>query len=261
MYLKGLYLVLSHQKRITQSRLGRILVERQYVSGSQLEKALKYQQEFDVRLGIAFIELGFLSQNQLNRALKRQNLLRTIAACLALVFTPFNVVLAEDKSNSTKAISSQENIRVSHSQKVYTDNLYFVTNDYIDDHSKDFYFSGKYEDGISLKKNFTNTSGLKITLLSSQQSLFDSQISYDFTPRISLFKSFDSIGKIGFSNNSILKDYSHYTNTKPVIYMITLKGRSLFRNSRIETEMWSLESSKYGVPRQAELMFAIIKEF
>lgn len=82
------------QKLEEKSRLGKILVKRQNISERELTEALAYQSTHDVRIGEALMALELITPLQLKRALRRQNWLRTFAAGVALVVTPFTPALA-----------------------------------------------------------------------------------------------------------------------------------------------------------------------
>ena len=71
------------------SRLGRVLVNKGYVSEAQLDKALKLQAADGGRLGEILVGQGWVSQSQLHQALKRQSVLRRVGAVAALISTPF----------------------------------------------------------------------------------------------------------------------------------------------------------------------------
>ncbi|MET1256535.1 hypothetical protein [Aliikangiella maris] len=77
-----------------KSRLGVLLVKRQYISIEQLHRAVAIQQERDIRLGELLIEQGLISQKQLKIVLRRQNWLRLLAAAIAMIITPFTPVMA-----------------------------------------------------------------------------------------------------------------------------------------------------------------------
>jgi len=87
-----------------KSRLGKILVKRQYISEHELTEALVYQATHKVRIGEALMALELITPLQLKRALRRQNWLRTFAAGVALVVTPFTPALAA--GNGTLGSSS-----------------------------------------------------------------------------------------------------------------------------------------------------------
>ena len=77
-----------------KSRLGTILVKRQTITQWQLEEALVYQSTHSVRLGEALVALELITPIQLKRALRRQNWVRSVAAGVALLVTPFTPALA-----------------------------------------------------------------------------------------------------------------------------------------------------------------------
>ncbi len=97
-----------------KSRLGKILVKRQYISERELTEALVYQATHDVRIGEALMALELITPLQLKRALRRQNWLRTFAAGVALVVTPFTPALAAGNGtiSSTSSASSQISLTI-----------------------------------------------------------------------------------------------------------------------------------------------------
>ncbi len=82
-----------------KSRLGNILVKRQYISERELSEALVYQITHDVRIGEALMALELITPLQLKRALRRQNWLRSVATGVALIVTPFTPALAASNGN------------------------------------------------------------------------------------------------------------------------------------------------------------------
>ena len=101
------------QSKIQQkSRLGSILVSRQYISQAQLDEALVFQATNQVRLGEALLTLGFIDQKQLKRALRRQNWVRGAAAGVALVLAPFSPAFAASQGVSGKTSSASSQISV-----------------------------------------------------------------------------------------------------------------------------------------------------
>jgi hypothetical protein len=82
-----------------KSRLGKILINRRYISERELTEALVYQATHDVRIGEALMTLELITPLQLKRALRRQNWLRSVTTGVALIVTPFTPVLAASNGN------------------------------------------------------------------------------------------------------------------------------------------------------------------
>lgn len=111
-------------KRIEEkSKLGKILLNRRYISERELMDALAYQALHNLRLGEALVALNFISTKQLNRALKRQGWIRGFAAGVALLMTPFTPALAAGSSGlgQTSSASSQISLTILPKSQAQTD--------------------------------------------------------------------------------------------------------------------------------------------
>ncbi|MGY0218144.1 hypothetical protein ACWJJH_12305 [Endozoicomonadaceae bacterium StTr2] len=75
-----------------KSRLGRILVNKGYVSESELDKAIVEQQTSGKRLGEVLVDTGIVSRWQLRRALSRQTRLRFAASLAVALLNPIQLV-------------------------------------------------------------------------------------------------------------------------------------------------------------------------
>lgn len=97
------------KKKHQNSRLGHILLKRNYLSSEQLAYALQQQKNSTLQLGELLLSLGYINQKQLNRALRKQNLIRSITAGLALVLTPISPLFAMGSGGLgiTSSVSSQ----------------------------------------------------------------------------------------------------------------------------------------------------------
>ena len=89
-----------------KSRLGRLLVNRGYLSEGQLEEGLKVQHETGQRLGEVFIQAGWLTEKELHRVLKHQSRYRNAAALVTIVTLPFQPLVTLAASNSAGASQS-----------------------------------------------------------------------------------------------------------------------------------------------------------
>jgi Curlin associated repeat len=94
---------------LQRSRLGRVVVERKWVTEEQLELALQLQQTSGQRLGEALVELGFVTRKQIERALRKQTNIRAVAMLVTLMAAPFQFARASTSADlapiefSTKA--------------------------------------------------------------------------------------------------------------------------------------------------------------
>jgi len=86
-----------------KSRLGRLLINRGYISEGQLEAGLKTQQETGQRLGEVLVEAGWLSERELHRVLKHQARYRNAAALVAMVTVPFQPLVTLAASGNSNA--------------------------------------------------------------------------------------------------------------------------------------------------------------
>ncbi len=258
--------MVNQQQAIKQSRLGNILVKRAYINQLQLKNALGYQAKRKIKLGTALVELKLITRKQLNFALRRQSWTRTIAASIALACAPFTAAFASEKPQPIRQINAgpiqDESINLNRFKNPYSNDLFFSAVP-LDQQSKDFYYTG--EQDLQFTKSISDSSGLQISLFSEHPTGYGSQTSLEFAPQISLFSSSSTSHApnyaYSYSGTKIGNRSDHYSNSKPVVYMLTLKGRCLLENSGKGTKMWSLDSAKKGVQRKAQLMFSITKQF
>lgn len=254
----------NQQQAIKRSRLGNILVKRAYINQSQLLNALNYQSERKIKLGTALLELKLITPKQLIFALRRQNWARTIATTIALACAPFTTAFASEKPKTLELIKAAPTLNSSYKlnnlKNPYSVDL-FVSPLNLDHQSKAFYFTGKHDIGFT--KSISDSSGFQVSLFSERANAYDSQTSYEFAPQISLFKSASTsrLPNFSYSGAKIGDRGDRYSNSTPIVYMLTVKGRCLLENSINGTKMWSLDSAKKGVQRKAQLMFSVTKQF
>ncbi len=79
---------------LDKSRLGRLLVNRGYITEAQLEEALQIQRDQGLRLGEVLVGLGYVTEKALQRTLKHQSRYRYAAAFVAMVATPLQPLVA-----------------------------------------------------------------------------------------------------------------------------------------------------------------------
>lgn len=77
-----------------KSRLGRLLVNRGYLSESQLQKGLLIQRQTGQRLGEALVQCGWISERELHRVLRHQTRYRHALALVAMVSLPLQPLVS-----------------------------------------------------------------------------------------------------------------------------------------------------------------------
>lgn len=77
-----------------KSRLGRLLINRGYLSEGQLDEALLLQRETGQRLGEVLITAGWVTDKELHRVLKHQARYRNAAALVTMVTLPFQPLVS-----------------------------------------------------------------------------------------------------------------------------------------------------------------------
>jgi len=251
--------MIDRQQSIRQSRLGLILLKKAYISQAQLLKALGYQTRRKIKLGTALIELKLISCDQLNSALRRQSWTRTITTCIALFCAPFCATVSAENTPKTKIVQLKSNPSIS--DKNNDPNNYFNNGFRVSKHfekqAKQFYFTDQNQLGFS----FSQSSGIQLSLYTAQYNDYQNPVFYEFEPQISLFKSSSRRTHLSQTHKRISDRINHYSKPIPVVYMLSLKGRSIAESAGNKTTMWSLNTAKNGVQPKAELMFSITKQF
>ena len=91
-----------------KSRLGRLLVNRGYLSEGQVDEGLRLQRESGKRLGEVFISAGWITERELGRVLKHQSRYRSAAAMITMATLPFQPLVTFAASNSANAGQAAE---------------------------------------------------------------------------------------------------------------------------------------------------------
>ncbi|MBL1273581.1 MAG: hypothetical protein COB25_014110 [Oceanospirillales bacterium] len=91
-----------------KSRLGRLLVNRGYLSEDQVEEGLRLQRESGQRLGEVFITAGWITDRELGRVLKHQSRYRGAAAMVTMATLPFQPLVTFAASNNANAAQAAE---------------------------------------------------------------------------------------------------------------------------------------------------------
>ena len=84
-----------------KSRLGRLLINRGYLSEIQLEEGLRLQHETGQRLGEVFIQSGWITERELHRVLKHQSRYRNAAALVTMAVLPFQPLVSFAAGSTT----------------------------------------------------------------------------------------------------------------------------------------------------------------
>lgn len=87
-------MVTPDRQQLDKSRLGRLLVNRGYITDEQLTQALGVQRESGDRLGEILVRAGWVTSRELQRTLKHQSRYRYTAAFAAMVVAPLQPVAA-----------------------------------------------------------------------------------------------------------------------------------------------------------------------
>lgn len=106
-------MVATKTKQLDKSRLGRLLVNRGYISEQQLDEALSHQRSTGQKLGEVLVCQGLISERDLERTLKHQKRYRYTAAFVAMVVTPLQPAIAfaattQTSSASTDAVAAEQ---------------------------------------------------------------------------------------------------------------------------------------------------------
>lgn len=91
-----------------KSRLGRLLVNRGYMSEGQVEEGLRRQRESGKRLGEVLIAAGWITERELGRVLKHQSRYRSAAAMFTMVALPFQPLVTFAASNNASTAQAAE---------------------------------------------------------------------------------------------------------------------------------------------------------
>ncbi|WP_250658459.1 hypothetical protein [Alkalimarinus coralli] len=99
-------MIATKTKQLDKSRLGRLLVNRGYITEQQLDSALAQQKRTGQRLGEVLVCQGLITDRDLDRTLKHQKRYRYTAAFVAMVVTPLQPMVAFAASTQTSNASS-----------------------------------------------------------------------------------------------------------------------------------------------------------
>ena len=106
-------MVAAKTKQLDKSRLGRLLVNRGYISELQLNQALSQQKTTGQKLGEVLVSQGLITERDLDRTLKHQTRYRYTAAFVAMVVAPLQPIAAfaattQVSNASTDAVAAEQ---------------------------------------------------------------------------------------------------------------------------------------------------------
>ncbi|MCG8610692.1 MAG: pilus assembly protein PilB [Pseudomonadales bacterium] len=104
--------MLTSKKQIDKSRLGRLLVNRGYISEAQLDAALVEQAASGARLGEVLIAQGLICERELERTLKHQKRYRYAAAFVAMAVAPLQPMVAFAAGSAGAAVIPTQSSQV-----------------------------------------------------------------------------------------------------------------------------------------------------
>lgn len=91
-----------------KSRLGRLLINRGYLTEAQLEEGLGRQRETGQRLGEVFIQSGWITEKELGRVLRHQSRYRNAAALATMVTLPLQPLVSFAATNNANAVEAEQ---------------------------------------------------------------------------------------------------------------------------------------------------------
>ena len=95
-----------NQQVLEKSRLGRLLVNRGYITEEQLNLALLESHATGRRIGEHLVAAGLISEKQLNATLRRQRRTRNVAAFVTMMLAPLQPMMAFGATTTTQTESS-----------------------------------------------------------------------------------------------------------------------------------------------------------
>lgn len=96
-------------EQIQKSRIGRLLVNKGYISEAQLDEALLAQAKDGVLLGEALIAQGLISTKDLARVLRQQKGYRRTAAAVTMIIAPLQPMVAAAASPVAMPLTNSSN--------------------------------------------------------------------------------------------------------------------------------------------------------
>ena len=255
---------LLNKAKLNKPKIGELLLKKGIINGAQLEDALRFQKQQNLRLGESLVALNLVTPSDLKRALVKQSWLKLIGTVSAFVLAPLAPVthcLAESQNQHTIEVASLDKPQPNFAENLNT-SLIPIS---IKESAKAYYFSGHQTNALGddvffvLNSPLSKNAGLSISLFSNS-SLEEERSFLRFDPQISLFKFSFKPNIFSFNKRKRLSN-NRYTNTIPAVVMLTLKGRSIYESAGNQTKLWSLNRAKKGVQRKAQLMLSITKQF
>ena len=237
------------------SRLGRLVVEKNWITPEQLNTALKHQQENQCRLGESLVELDLLSQRQLTQVLRKQKWVRSLIAGVVMVTSPVCPAFAQEESKAFRFTTEASDFRQDSFESSPSSDLLYSFN-----------FSDRNE--YPTRSNYQNSSlaGVEFGVSKAVFSKESLILSESFVPQLTIYASPRRESKLSFNpdwhDKFVQKNRSdRYKDTIPAVYRVTLKGYSVFEKSTKSAKFWSLDKMKGQSYRKYEIMFSVTKRF
>ena len=236
------------RKKNKSSRLGKLVVERGWVSTSQLDTALAHQKHHNCRLGESLIALELIETYQLKVLLRKQKLLRSLVAGCVMATAPICPVLADesdDKNSPKTELKSSKNSKSSQ----------FDLKAALHDKKLTLVQQG---DASLLQQTsvrpLMNSRSSKLPLATSLTPLYIPQ---------TIKSKNNRLGKGVLTRMNLKKKLrsDRYKDTQPAIYRLTVKGFSLLEKCEDKLSFAEFNRVKDYPYKRYELMFSIRKEF
>lgn len=237
------------------SRLGRLVVEKQWITSDQLNTALKHQQENHCRLGESLVELDLLSQQQLTQVLRKQKWVRSLIAGVVMVTSPICPAFAQEASKAFRFTTEASDVR---------------QNSLDSSPASDLLYSLNFPNGSQYQtRNQHQNSSLAGVEFGVSKAVFGKEsliLSETYVPQLTIYASTRRESKFSFNTDwhekFVQKNRSdRYKDTIPAVYRVTLKGYSVFEKSTQSAKFWSLDKMKGQSYRKYEIMFSVTKRF
>ncbi|WP_250657234.1 DUF547 domain-containing protein [Alkalimarinus coralli] len=104
--------MLSYQQQKKRSRIGSMLVKKGLINPNQLDYAVRLQSETNAPLGQILIDKHFITDSELHAALSQQSFIRVAAMVIAFTLAPFQLSSASPPSSSKPATEQGDTLQL-----------------------------------------------------------------------------------------------------------------------------------------------------
>ena len=133
---------MRHHEQIQKSRIGRLLVNRGYITESQLAEALVAQADRGCLLGEVLLEREWIREKDLKRVLRHQKNYRLATAAVTLVVAPLQPMFALAASPSALPLTNNHRVEVTDKQLGGLKGLQALDDEALSDVSAQGFFPG-----------------------------------------------------------------------------------------------------------------------